>query len=170
MEQSEKYPLEQIAVIKQKRLEEAEKILLEKKQALIKEQEKLKAVEAERDEVKTHKKDKLAQLRGKMDEGAPATKIQQMKQYLKVVDEQLKQKELKVQEHQKLVDAAEKQVESARQNLFKRQKDVEKVKIHRQEWEKEQTAEQDRQDAIETDELGSAMHTSRKRGKIKRKD
>jgi flagellar biosynthesis chaperone FliJ len=157
------YPLEQLVIIKQKKLEEAERNLQEKKRLLAEAEEKLRKVEAERDKVKTHKDDKLAQLRQTLDEGSTSDKIQQMKQYLKVVDEELKQKETKVKEQKKLVDAAEKNVETARQELFEKQKDVEKLSLHKKEWEKEMRAWAEQEAAIETDELGSGMHTRKKR-------
>ena len=165
MEEKEKYPLEQVAQIKQKRLEEAEKVLEEKRAILAKEQEKLAELEKERDTVKEHRVAKLSQLRAKMDEGAGAIKITQMKQYLKVVDEQLKQKEHKVKEQQKVVTGAEKAVEVAREDFYKKQKDVEKLKIHRKEWDKEMKDLMEHKEALETDEMGSSIHTMKKRHK-----
>ena len=158
MEASHGYPLEQIAIIKQKKLDEAEKVLRDKKKALEKEEEKLAAVKKERDEVKDHRLAKLTQLREKMDEGAPSDKVQQMRYYLKVVDEKLKTKELKVKEHQKLVDTAKQQVEIARADLLKKQQDVEKMKTHRKEWEQEMKVLAEHKEAVETDEMGSSMH------------
>jgi flagellar biosynthesis chaperone FliJ len=159
---SQQYPLEQLAIIKQKKLEEAEKVLKEKKEALAKEEEKLKTIEAERDKVKDHRKAKLEQLREKLDAGTSTDKIQQMKAYLKVVDEKLRAKEQKVKEQQKQVDNAQKQVEQARQDFLKKQQDVEKLRIHRQEWEKEMRKILEHIEGVESDELGSAMHARKK--------
>jgi flagellar biosynthesis chaperone FliJ len=160
-ESSLSYPLEQITIIKQKKLDEAEKVLREKKKALEREQEKLISVEKERDEVKDHRFAKLTQLREKMDEGAPSDKIQQMRYYLKVVDEKLKTKEQKVKEQQKLVEAATQQVEIARNDLIRKQQDVEKMVTHRKEWEKEMKALAERKEGVETDEMGSMLHQRR---------
>lgn len=160
-ESSQQYPLEQIAIIKQKKLDEAERVLREKKKALEREEEKLAAVEKERNEVKDHRFAKLTQLREKMDEGAPTDKIQQMRTYLKVVDEKLKAKESKVKEQQKQVDTAKQQVETARNDLVKKQQDVEKMQTHRKEWEKEMHALSEYKEAVETDEMGSALHQRR---------
>jgi flagellar biosynthesis chaperone FliJ len=158
-----KYPLAQLAVIKGKKLEEAERTLRDKKEALLQEENKLRAVEQERNVVREHKHAKLNQLREVLDSGTTSTKVQQMKQYLKVVDEQLRQKESKVAEQKKRVDAAAHAVESARQDLFKKQRDVEKLQIHRKEWDKEMKAVEEHKEAVEADELGSAMHTRKKR-------
>ncbi|MBI3237191.1 MAG: type III secretion T3S chaperone [Chlamydiales bacterium] len=163
MHSSHKYPLEQLVLIKQKKLDEAEKVLKEKKEALLKEEEKLSIVEKERDKVKEHRMAKLTQLREKLDAGTPTDKIQQMKYYLKVVDEQLKIKEQKVREQQKHVDAAKNALEAARLDFMKKQQDVEKLNLHRKEWEKEIKLELERIEATENDELGSAMHTRRKK-------
>ena len=51
MSKTPKYPLEQLALIKQKRLEEAEKTFKEKKIILEQEEKKHKEVAAKRDEV-----------------------------------------------------------------------------------------------------------------------
>ena len=165
MEERSKYPLQQVVQIKQKRLEEAEKVLEEKKSILTKEQQKLADLEKDRDTVKEHRMAKLKQLREKMDEGAPSLKITQMKQYLKLVDEQLKQKEHKVKEQQKVVTQAEQAVEAARQDYYKKQKDVEKLHIHQKEWNIERQREMEHKEAMEGDEMGSAMHTVKKRHK-----
>jgi flagellar biosynthesis chaperone FliJ len=158
----EKYPLEQLALIKQRKLDEAEKILKERKAFLAREEEKLQVVEAERDKVKTHKIAKLTQLRNELDSGSTSDKIQQMKEYLKIVDEELRQKEFKVSEQAKKVAEAAKQVEIARQNLLKKQHDVEKLKIHRKEWEAQMRLELGRKEAIEEDEIGSVRHVRKK--------
>lgn len=160
-----KYPLEQLATIKQKKLEEAEKVLKAKKEALIKEQEKLKAVEKERDKVKEHRDAKLEQFRQQLDLGGSSTKIQQMKQYLKLVEEQLKAKEIKVKEQMKQVDAAQAQVDAARADFLKKQQDVEKLRLHKEDWDKEMQKLAQHQEGVETDELGSAMHVRKKRKK-----
>jgi hypothetical protein len=160
-----KYPLEQLALIKQKKLEEAERVLTERKEQLEKEQKQLLVVEKERDEVKHHREDKLAQLRQKLDEGSTTDKIQEGKRYLKIVDEKLSQKQVKVTEQQKKVNTASDLLEEARKDLFKKQQAVEKLKIHRKEWEKEMKALEAYQEDLEGDEIGSAMHLLRKRAK-----
>lgn len=156
------YPLEQVAIIKQKKFDEAEKVLREKKKALELEEEKLAVAEKERDEVKDHRFAKLTQLREKMDEGAPSDKIQQMRYYLKIVDEKLRLKEMKLKEHQRLVENAKQQVEIARADLLKKQQDVEKMQIHRKEWEKEVKAIAEHKEGVESDEMGSSLHQRRK--------
>lgn len=163
MEESQKYPLEQLVAIKKRRLEESEKILTEKKNALAKEEEKLASLELKRDEAKLHRDTKLKQFREKLDAGTTSDKIQQMKHYLKVVDEKLKGEEQKVKDQKKHVDAAEKQVEAARQDLFKKQKDIEKLKIHHKEWEAEMRSQAERKEGTETDDIGGAMHVIKKR-------
>jgi flagellar biosynthesis chaperone FliJ len=162
---TDKYPLDQLVAIKQKRLEEAEKVLAEKKSILAAEQQKLLELEKKRDEVKEHYKSKLAQLREKLDAGTGTDKITQMKQYLKLVAEELKAEELKVDAQTKVVENAGAQVEIARQDLFKKQKDIEKLKIHHKEWEKEMHTIEQQKEGHENDEMGSTRHTLKKRKK-----
>lgn len=169
MEESEKYPLDQLVAIKQKRLEEAEKVLAEKKSILAQEEQKLAALEKKRDEVKAHYEDKLAQFREKLDAGTPTDKIQQMKHYLKLVTENLKVEEQKVENQKKVVATAQNQVDLARQDLFKKQKDVEKLKIHHKEWEREAHRIEQQKEATFTDELGNAMHAIKKTQKKRKR-
>lgn len=162
----EKYPLEQLRTIKQKRFEEAEKVLKEKKRLLEEEQKKLSQLEKKRDEVKEHYTAKLTQLREKLDAGASTDKIQQMKQYLKIVSENLKAEEVKVEAQQKVVKTAEAAVETARQDLLKKQKDVEKLKMHHTEWKHEMDKVEERKEERISDEMGINVHSlKRKHGR-----
>ncbi len=154
------YPLEQLMTIKKKRYDGAVKILEEKKALLAKEEEKLKVLESERNEVLKHKTDKLTKLRKEMDTGTTSGKIQEMKRYLKVVEEKLIAKQKKVTEQGKNVSFATKQVEIAKTDLFQKQKDVEKLQIHKKEWEKEVRYFANQKEGVEQDELGS-MGTTR---------
>jgi flagellar biosynthesis chaperone FliJ len=160
---TEKYPLDQLAQIKQRRLEEAEKVLREKRRILEEEQGKLASLEQKRDEVKDHYLAKLNQLREKLDAGTATDKIQQMKHYLKMVTENLKAEEVKVEAQQKVVKAAEHLVDVARQDLFKKQKDVEKLSLHHTEWKKEMDKIEAHQEEVASDEMGNATHSLKKR-------
>ncbi len=162
------YPLEQLAHIKKKKLEEAERELNEKKEALNKEFEQLKKVEHVRDEALELKETKLQQLRDEMDRASRTDILQRMKSYLKLVDEDLDMKEGKVKEQQKKVDAAKKAMEEARALFFQRQKDVEKLKLHRKEWEEQMRMAMARGEEAVTDEIGSAMHIIKKTGRLPR--
>ncbi len=164
----EEYPLDQLVAIKQKRLEEAEKVLAEKKSILAQEEQKLLNLEKKRDEVKQHYTDKLTQLREKLDAGTATDKIQQMKQYLKLVAEDLKAEEQKVKAQIKVVATAQNQVDLARQDLFQKQKDVEKLKIHHKEWKRETHRIEEQKEGVFTDESGSGMHTLKKAEKKRR--
>jgi hypothetical protein len=158
-----KYPLEQLMSIKIKRFEQAVKVLEEKTELLLKEQEKLKKCEKERDEVKKHHLDKLTQLRQSLDKGTTSDKIEQMKIYLNVVKERLILQEKKVEEQKQEVKKAQKAFDMAKKELFDRKKDVEKLKIHRQEWEKELQMILARQESLELDELGANIFELRKK-------
>jgi hypothetical protein len=148
--------------IKQNRFDQAVKTLEEKKVLLEKAYESLYDVTKERDEVLEHKGAKLGQLRQSLDEGTTTDKIQQMKVYLKTVDEKLAEREKKVVTQQKNVDLAQKQVDVATNELFQRKKDLEKLQMHKQEWEKEVRYWSDRKEASEQDEQGSATYQLRK--------
>jgi flagellar biosynthesis chaperone FliJ len=161
----QKYPLDQLKQIKKNRFDQAVKILEEKKTILQKAVIKLNELKLARDEVLKHKIDKIDQLRTELDAGTTSLKIQQMKDYLKTVDERLQERERKVTEQQKHVDAAEKQVELATKELFQRKKDLEKLEMHKVEWEKEARYLSEQKEAAVHDEQGSAGHIVRKKEK-----
>jgi len=163
------YPLEQLVTIKKNRFDQAVKLLEEKKSILEKAYDKLYDLTKERDEALEHKMAKLKQLRDALDAGTTTDKIQQMKVYLKIVEEKLKEKEKKVVEQQKQVDAAQKQVDIATETLFQRKKDLEKLEMHKAEWEKEVIYWTERKEAEQHDEQGSSTHLIRKRDMEKRK-
>lgn len=156
------YPFKQLTEIKQKNLEEAEMVLRDKKLVLEKEQNNLTKKEKERDIVKEHRIDKLQQLRTHMDEGAVPHKVQQMKQYLKLVDEKLTVKQKAVEEQKKKVKLAEEDLHKARKELIECQKDVEKMRLHRKEWDHEMQVIQEQKEGIEMDEMGAAGHQRKK--------
>ena len=157
-----RYPLEQLIIIKKNRFDQAVKTLEEKKKILEQAYEKLYDLTQERDEIAKHKEAKLKQIHEAFDEGASMPKIQQMKIYLKTVQEKLEGAQKKVVSQKREVDVAQTQVDKATEELFARKKDLEKLEIHRGEWEKEVRYFTERQDAIEGDELGSASFTRKK--------
>ena len=162
------YPLDQLMLIKKNRFDQAVKILEEKKELLAKAHEILYKTTAEKDKVLQHKQDKLTQLRAALDAGTPTYKIQQMKDYLKTVDEKLVAAQKKVVEAQGKVNLAQKQVDLATQEVFQRKKDVEKLEMHKVEWTKEMQYEMQQKEALEHDEQGSATHSTRKSTEKKR--
>ena len=170
MNQPLNYPLQQLMEIKKNRFDQAVKTLEEKKAILEKAYEKLFDLTQERDQVKEHRAAKLQQLRESLDEGTTTDKIQQKKAYLKIVDEKLADKEKKVVDQQKQVDIAQKQVDAATDELFQRKKDLEKLEMHKKEWEKEVRYWTEQKEGVEHDEQGSATHIMRKREAEKRKE
>ncbi|NGX28796.1 MAG: hypothetical protein K940chlam1_00983 [Candidatus Anoxychlamydiales bacterium] len=159
------YPLEDLVRIKQKRFEQAID-LVEKKKALLKrEQDILKKIEDERNQVFKHKEDKLKQLRDALDAGERTDKIRQKKDYLDVVKERLLEKEKKVKDQLKNVKEAEDELEKARENLREKQKDIEKLNIHRKEWEKEMKYFEAQKEQILQDEIGSVKYILKRKEK-----
>lgn len=153
------YPLKEIIDVKQKRVEAAEIVVKEKKIALEKEQQKLAEREAERDKVKEHRQDKLQQLRDTMDHASTSPKIQQMKVYLKLVDEKLKVEEKKVKDQKEQVATAEQNLTQAKLELQRKRQEVDKLLIHQKDWEKEKKRELELIEEREQDELGTTIHT-----------
>ncbi|MBS0623312.1 MAG: type III secretion T3S chaperone [Verrucomicrobia bacterium] len=159
------YPLQQILAVKKDRVEKAEKVVEEKKRALEVEQEKLKRVTAERDEIFRHKQDKLIQIREAFDKGTTSDKILQMKAYVKIVEGKLQQAEQKVAQQTQQVKQAEQALAAAKEDLRARRMEEEKIRIHKEEWEKEALKELEQQENKEYDEIGQLIHESQKRKK-----
>lgn len=153
-----RYPLKQVLEIKQRRVEEAEKVVTAKRQALEQEKEKLAQRVAERDKVLNHHNEKLEQLRYESDHATTSPKIQQMKAYLKVVKEKLKVEEKKVKDQQAKVDVAEKELLEAQNQLRLKRLEVDKLQTHRDGWEKIQRKEDEIAEEREYDEIGNVLH------------
>jgi len=162
---AKEYPLEQLAFIKKKKLQEAERELRDKKEALIDEQKKLTKVMKERDEVKRHKIDKLTKLREDLDSGESTKKIEEGRNYLQIVEDKLKIEEKKVEAQEKEVQKAEEAVEAARVEMLRRQQQVEKLKEHKSEWTDEMKKELEKEEAKEADETGSSRFLLNKKKK-----
>lgn len=155
------YPLKQVLEVKQRRVEDAEKVVKDKQLALIKEQQILEQKEKDRDKVKAHHDDKLKQMRQTMDEGTTSPKIQQMKAYLKVVKDRVVVEEKKVKDQKQQVETAEKNLEEAKRVLKIKRQEVDKLESHRIDWTKEMRKELEVIEAREQDELGSIIYTTR---------
>lgn len=151
------YPLIQVVEVKKKRVEDQEKVVKLKQDALDQELKRLKEREAERDKVLNHYNDKLEQLRAEFDHGTTSEKIIQMKVYLKEVKERLKVEEKKVKEQKEQVEVARKDLEQAQKELKKRRLDVDKLNTHREDWEKEMMKELEIKEAVELDEMGTVI-------------
>ncbi len=158
-----KYPLEEVLDIKKRRFDESVRVLEAKKELLESEEKKLKQLEEKRDEALKHKNDKLTQLREALDTGQGTIKIQEMKRYLETVESKLEEHQKKVDEQKEQVELAQKQVEIAKQDMIQKQKDLEKLRIHKKEWLKEHEKEERRQEEIKHDELGTVIHEIKKR-------
>lgn len=157
------YPLKQIIEVKKKRVADAEKVVVEKKEALRIEQEKLKEREKERDTVLAHHDAKLKQMRDELDHSTTSPKIQQMKAYLKVVKEKVKVEEKKVQDQKQQVKTAEQNLEQAQNELRRKRQEVDKLLTHKKDWEKEMLKEEEIIEGREQDELGSIMYLAHKK-------
>jgi len=157
------YPLQQVVEVKQKRVEDAELQLKQKLMALEVEKQKLAEKEAARDKVKEHLSNKMVQLRRILDEGTTCPKIEQVKIYVKVVKEQLAVEEKKVKEQQNQVTIAQNNADAARQELNRRRQEVDKMYMHREDWQKQMRKELEVIEAREQDELGSIGHFLHKR-------
>lgn len=154
------YPLKQVLEVKERRVEDAEKVVKERIQALEKEKEILAQREAERDKAVNHYKTKLTQLREALDESSTSPKIQQMKAYLKVVKDRVNQEEKKVKDQEKQVETAQKNLEAAQNDLRLKRLEVDKLHTHRLDWLKMMKKEQEIIEGREQDELGSIIFTS----------
>jgi hypothetical protein len=155
------YPLHQVLEVKKRRVEEAERVVKEKLKALEAEKEKLKAREKDRDTVLAHYKDKLQQMRDEFTHGTTSDKIDQIKIYIKVVQEKLKVEEKKVKDQQGQVEIAEKNVEIAKNQLKAREKEQDKIETHKKEWVKETMKELEVEEVRQEDDIGSTMFLSK---------
>jgi len=153
------YPLAQVIDVKKRRVDEAEKVVQQKRQALELEQEKLKRCEEERDKAKQHYQNKLKQLRDELDQGTTSDKVQQMKVYLKVTQERVKVEDKKVAEQMKQVETAKKNLEIAQADLRKKRTEVDKLEMHKKDWIKEMQKEMQIIEEGELNEIGNIIYS-----------
>lgn len=161
----QRYPLLQLIEIKQTRVEEAEKIVTECRKNLDREEEKLQKLVDIRNRTQKHYTEKLKELRSGIDTGElKPEKIAHVQDYLKQVNARLKDESNQVAAQQKVRDQAEKSLDDAIAVLKQRRIEVEKLQMHREEWQKGITAEEARLAGIETDDIGTVIHNARRRG------
>jgi flagellar biosynthesis chaperone FliJ len=159
----ETYPLKQVLEVKEKRVEDAERVVKEKRAALEQEKQKLIQCEAERDKVVAHYHAKLTQLRQLLDEGTTTDKIMQMKAYLKVAKERVKVEEKKVKDQKDQVELAAKNLQVAEQELRLKRQEVDKLQTHRKDWLKQLRKEEEILEGREQDEIGNIIFSTRQR-------
>ncbi|MEC7839986.1 MAG: type III secretion T3S chaperone [Chlamydiota bacterium] len=157
------YPLLQVLQVKVRRVEQQEKVVAEKKEVLEEEKRKLQEKEKARDKVLNHHNDKLQQLRDELDKETTTDKIKQMKLYIKEVKIKLEAEEKKVKEQLEQVEVAKKDLEAAQEELRRRRVDVDKLKTHQIDWEKEMRKELQIIAGREEDELGQIIFAKNQR-------
>jgi len=157
------YPLIQVLQVKERRVEQQEKVVNEKKEALEEEKRKLVEKEKARDKVLNHHNDKLQQLRDELDKETTTDNIKPMKVYIKEVKIKLLVEEKKVKEQEEQVEVSEKDLEAAREELRRRRVDVDKIKTHQKDWNKEMQKEMQIIAGREEDELGQIIFAKNRR-------
>lgn len=160
------YPLEDVLEVKKKRVEAAERHVKEMQQALKKEQDKLREVEAARDKVKQHLADKVKQYNDALDEGTTSDEIEMMQHYMEVVEERLEAENKKVKAQQEQVEIAEKNLHMAKEELRLRRKEVDKLEEHKTSYLKVAKKELEIEEAKEQDEIGNVLYLG---NRLKRK-
>ena len=151
------YPLEDVLDIKKRRVNEARKIVREKQRILQIEEQKLVEQEIARDKIKSHRDQKFMQLFDIIEKGTSSDKILQMRAYLDVVKEKLVIEENKVKKQQEQVNVAEQQLKIAKNDLKEKNKELEKIEIHKEEWGKEMLKELEHKESMEQEDIGSTM-------------
>ena len=144
--------------VKQKRVEDAERVVKEKQAALEQEKQKLAQREADRDKAIAHHLAKLTQLRQILDEGTTTDKIMQMKAYLKIAKERVKVEEKKVKDQQDQVEIAVKNLQMAEMELRMKRQEVDKLHSHRKDWQLQMRKEEEIVLGREQDEIGNVIH------------
>ena len=157
------YPLVEVIRIKKRRLDDAEKVLREKKAILERELEKLAQIQKELDSAKEKFDRYLQKLRQAMDEGEPSSKIDQHKLHLKDLKELYLLCQKKLDNQKKVVKSAEDAVDLARQDYQQKEKELEKLNIHKAEWVQALKLEEARQEDIKMDEISTSAHARKKK-------
>lgn len=162
----ETYPLEQIAQIKKRRLDEAERILKQKREALTKEEETLKEKKKAFEASKKLKEEIIEKHFKKIEEGTTSDVLERHDTYIKeVITPKISEEKKGVEDQKKVVQEAKKALEEARIIRLKKNQELEKIILHKKDWEKGVRKELSLEEASVSDELGTAMHSRKMRGK-----
>ena len=105
-------------------------------------------------------------MRETIDKGTTSPKIQEMRNYIKVVQENLAVEEKKVKEQKDQVTQAEKNLDQAREELRRKRQEVDKLHTHQKDWEKEMRKEQEVLEGREQDEIGNIIFSTKRRREI----
>lgn len=161
-----KYPLEQLVEIKQKRVDDAEKLLMEKKELLKIEEEKLKKCQEKVRKTQAHYDEKLDDFYDSFEgDGTTSAKVNRLKDHLKATLEKLAEEKKAAEKQKGVRDEAQEAVNEAKAILDQRRIDLQKITEHKTAWIKEDQKELKRLDAVEHDELGSAIHSQRQKNR-----
>jgi len=157
------YPLEQLLEIKEKRVEDAERILHEKKEALAREEKKLEECIEREKQAKNTYDEQLETFYNDFEGGTQSHKIKQRKEHLKTLLEQVKIEKEKTEKQREVVKEAEVAKDEAKAVLDQRRIDLDKIEEHKKAWVKADLEEKERLHIIEHDELGAMIHSRRKK-------
>lgn len=161
------YPLSQLADIKKRRLEEAEKVLKEKRDALDLAEKELITRRKALNASQTLKLEIIEKHYAETKEGTTSNIIDRHDKYIQeVINVKLNEEKKKVDEQKKVVKAAKADLEEARADRLKKHQALEKMHIHEKEWTKDMKKEVAIEEASVADELGTSMHARKmKKGK-----
>ncbi len=159
------YPAEQILGLRQKAVEEAERLLRERRLATERERQKLAKLKEERLEIDRRKAAAQDEFQKRL--GQPGANImmenERLVAYEKrcVVEAAAKDAEIRQQDAE--VKRAESREQDAKFELNQRIKELEAIKEHKKEWEKETRRELEEAEERKLEEIGEVMHTTRER-------
>lgn len=163
-----KYPLTQIEEIKKRRLEEAEKVLREKRLALDAAEKDLEEKRKALNATQALKLEMIEKYYEDIKKGTTSILMERHDNYIReVVNVKLAEEKKKVDDQKKVVKQATIALEIAKEERLKKNQELEKIHIHKKEWTKEVKKEIDLEEAGISDELGTSMH-ARKMKKDKR--
>lgn len=158
------YPLLDVERIKQKRLEEAEKVLRKAREALALEEKQLAKDKKSLQEIIDRKKEIIEEYFAKFEkEKMTGEKIESTLGYVKnIVEEKIEKAKKKYEAQKTRVKKARDDLDVARHDHYLKNQDLEKIHLHYKDWLKEQKALGLLAEQNLMDELGSNIYTSKK--------
>lgn len=98
-----------------------------------------------------------------MDQGEPTSKIEQHKLHLKDLKERYLLAQSKLDAQKKVVKKAEEAVEVARKDYQQKEKELEKLHIHKSEWVQAMKLEEQKKEDVNMDDISTSAYTRKKR-------
>ena len=154
----QKYRLQPVFDMKEKKKKDAEKALAETRKELLKQQKLLSDREQEWRNAIEKRQTYTAEFLAKMEKGMEQVRISQGKAYIEVLKQNIELAKKKVEEQKKVVHQWEKKVEAAVAKVMETTKDWKVIEKHKENWLETAKRESEMKEDKEQEEVAQSLY------------